>query len=1216
MSQYSLLSRPACLFLAAVAGLMGCSEDTFEPAPTEATDASGASGTTIDIIGAPTGDGQGTMPDGPGRAAPCVSDAECVDPATPPGECRAVLCDLPSGLCLTVNFPDGASCDDGLGCTTEDACLGGACVGSERLCLDDNPCTAGTCDEASDACVFTPVEAPCDDGQLCTLDDRCEGGACVGAPNPACACVPGTDDCAAFDDGDLCNGSLTCVDALCVSDGASVVCPEDVAGGCETLLCDPADGVCKGTPKPNGVPCADGDACTQGDLCNAGQCEGGEVFCEDGNPCTSDGCDAATGCFHLPAPGACDDGDLCTTDDTCVDGACAGVDNPECSCTQDADCAVYEDGNLCNGTLRCTNAHCVVDSETVVSCDAVADGLAACQEVSCVPTTGNCVVKASLNGTPCNDESVCTTTDYCLSGQCTGLSPGCDDGDPCTSDACDPEAGCGYGPLTGVACDDQNACTVGDSCVDGVCGGANDPGCQCFEDADCDEFDDGDLCNGTLRCQDNSCMVNPATVVTCEAASGDPCTQSVCVPQTGGCATGPVPEGTPCDDTNACTTADHCASGQCIGGALSCDDGDVCTADACDPELGCTYSYNVAFCDDGNDCTYLDTCVWGFCAGVQEEDCVCTVDADCADFEDDDLCNGTLSCQGNKCVVDPESVIACATEGAGACSSAACDPETGACVSTQANDGKPCDDLDACSSGDVCSGGACVGASALDCSDGKPCTADLCQADTGCYNPPLDNGASCDDGDSCTAGDACFNGGCLPGSNTCGDSQCQAQDTLGCGDSDDWGTGFFDGEDVIEGYNCAPGQGYPGNDYVYYFEAPYDGLFDVSLGSETGLTEVFILAQTGSGCDPGSCVDTGYAYGLAAMSKGEGFYVVVDSPEDASSEYVITIDCLPEVEAVCDDGVDEDADGEVDCDDTDCQAAAACTVGQCTAAQVVTCGDIDSSTTYGVGAGDALDGFEGCGNPFDYAGTEYVYAFTAPLSTTVTVTLTDETSTTDIMVLSETCDAAACLTYGYDGVGFEAVAGQTYYLVVDGFAGQQGAFTISVACEDEGPPQETESCEGGVDEDGDGAVDCLDSDCVGVSPFCQPSCGASDSGFALICDEDSDAWNNGGLGSTDVVDSYPSCFDTGLYTGPEYVYSFTAEADGAITILKTEADDANDLDMFVLADEGLGCNPASCLEWGTESVTFLATNGTSYFIVIDGWEGAINDYELAFSCGD
>jgi hypothetical protein len=1020
----------------------------------------------------------------------------------------------------------------------------------------------------------------------------------------------------AFDDGDLCNGRLTCVDALCVPDSAPVVCPEADEGACETLACDPADGACKASPKLNGTSCVDGDACTHNDACQAGQCEGTEVFCEDGNSCTSDGCDPASGCFHLPAAGQCDDGDLCTTDDTCVDGMCSGVDNPDCSCAVDADCAVYEDGNLCNGTLTCVNAHCVVNSATVVSCDAVAEGLGSCQEVSCVPTTGNCIVKASLNGTPCNDASVCTTTDYCLAGQCTGLSPGCEDGDPCTSDLCDPETGCGYGPLSGVACDDKNACTVADACADGVCGGAEDLGCQCFTDADCDEFDDGDLCNGTLRCEDNSCVVEPTSVVTCVDATSDPCMQSVCVPQTGGCATSSAPEGTPCDDGNACTQADHCAVGQCLGQTLSCDDGEVCTADACDPELGCTYSYNVAFCDDGNDCTYLDTCVLGFCVGLQEADCVCTVDADCAAFEDDDLCNGTLSCQGNKCVVDPETAVTCGGSGGGACSSSACDPGTGACVSTQFNDGKPCDDADACTAGDVCASGACVGASSLECSDGNPCTGDVCNTDTGCYNPPLGDGVTCDDGDGCTTGDACMNGGCLPGTNTCGGQVCQAQDTLACGDSDDWGTGFFDGEDAIEGYNCNPSVAYPGNDYVYYFEAPYDGLFDVSLGGESGLTEVFILAQTGSGCDPGNCLDVGYSYAVAMMSKGDGFYVVVDSPQDATSEYVVTLDCLPDVETVCDDGVDDDADGEVDCGDSDCAAAPVCATNQCTAAQALGCGDTDSATTYGVGSMDALEGFEACGNPFDYAGSEYVYAFMTSVSTTVTVTLTGETSTTDIMVLSEACEAAACLTYGYDDVSFEAVAGQPYYLVVDGFSGQQGAFTLSVACEDEGASPVEELCEGGVDEDGDGAVDCLDSDCFGASGLCQPSCGATDSGYGLVCAEDSDAWSNGAQGLTNVIDSYPSCFDSGLYTGPEYVYSFTAEADGAITVLKTEAGGLDELDMFVLVDQGQGCNPASCLEWGTESLTFLATAGMSYFIVVDGWGGAINDYELAFSCGD
>jgi len=456
----------------------------------------------------------------------------------------------------------------------------------------------------------------------------------------------------------------------------------------------------------------------------------------------------------------------------------------------------------------------------------------------------------------------------------------------------------------------------------------------------------------------------------------------------------------------------------------------------------------------------------------------------------------------------------------------------------------------------------------------------------------------------------------LPGTNSCGPGLCQAQDTLLCGDSDDWGTGFFDGDDIIEGYNCNPSESYPGNDYVYYFEAPYDGLFDVSLGAESGLTEVFLLAQTGSGCDPGNCLDSGYSYALASMNKGDGFYVVVDSPEDAASEYVVTLNCLPDVEAACDDGVDDDADGEVDCADNDCALSPACLVDQCAAAMALGCGDTDSATTYGVGSTDTLESFEGCANPFDYGGTEYVYAFTAEVSTTVTVTLSEETATTDIIVLAGSCEASACLTYGYVDASFEAVAGQTYYLIVDGFSGQQGAFTLSVACEDEGPSPSAESCDSGVDEDGDGAADCLDSDCFGVSPLCQPSCGASFSGYSLVCDDDSDAWNNGAQGSTNVITGYPGCFDTGSHTGPEYVYGFTAESDGAITVTKTESGDAGDLDMFVLVDSGQGCNPATCLEWGTDSLTFLATPEVSYFIVVDGWEGAVADYELAFSCGD
>ncbi len=74
-------------------------------------------------------------------------------------------------------------------------------------------------------------------------------------------------------------------------------------------------------------------------------------------------------------------------------------------------------------------------------------------------------------------------------------------------------AKCGDGLVLGAeTCDDGNACTIDDSCLEGVCDGDLNPSCQCLEDADCAEFEDGDLCNGTLRCVANSCELDEATV--------------------------------------------------------------------------------------------------------------------------------------------------------------------------------------------------------------------------------------------------------------------------------------------------------------------------------------------------------------------------------------------------------------------------------------------------------------------------------------------------------------------------------------------------------------------------------------------------------------------------------------------------------------------------------------------------------------------------------
>ena len=115
----------------------------------------------------------------------------------------------PEGLCLaTLGLRD---CDDGLSCT-QDRCIQGGCehVVQPRACLIDDVChpegatvTCGRCDPAASATAWTPVsDKPCDDGSLCTKNDRCRQGVCIGEPYTC------SDGLACTTDG--CNGSGGC----------------------------------------------------------------------------------------------------------------------------------------------------------------------------------------------------------------------------------------------------------------------------------------------------------------------------------------------------------------------------------------------------------------------------------------------------------------------------------------------------------------------------------------------------------------------------------------------------------------------------------------------------------------------------------------------------------------------------------------------------------------------------------------------------------------------------------------------------------------------------------------------------------------------------------------------------------------------------------------------------------------------------------------------
>ena len=337
----------------------------------------------------------------------CDSAGQCV------GE--AVLCNdnnvctndscLPEVGCVFT--PNNNSCNDQDPCTENDRCVEGVCVGTPKDCDDGDSCTRDVCESGMCRHFAEPNGTPCDDGNECTLVDKCQSGRCVGSSWWDC------------DDSDPCTID-ECVDGIGCQ-YTPYVCEND--NPCTTVHCESGVG-CVYTPKPG--PCDDNDACTVNDRCEEGECIGDPKDCGDGDPCTLDLCSNGV-CSNPPNHGECFDGNHCLQGKTCVNGQCVGGTPVNC-----------EDYNECTAD-------------------------------SCEPSVG--CVHTPLSGKICDDHSVCTLGDSCNDkGVCTGFPIICDDGNYCSDNLCDPISGCFYRPNT-LMCEDYNRCTFNDQCSNFECHG-------------------------------------------------------------------------------------------------------------------------------------------------------------------------------------------------------------------------------------------------------------------------------------------------------------------------------------------------------------------------------------------------------------------------------------------------------------------------------------------------------------------------------------------------------------------------------------------------------------------------------------------------------------------------------------------------------------------------------------------------------------------------
>ena len=1249
---------------------------------------------------------------------PAVDGTGCVnEPTTGPACSDGNTCTIGDHCELGACLPDEAT---GCGCATDADCRAydddDQCNGA-LVCVDlgegemgcridpatvivcgnpfDPPCTETICVPDTGRCERVHLEEGevCEDGNPCTQADTCSQGVCLGGENGCEACAE-DGDCDPFDDADLCNGLVRCVAELCEIAVETVVhCDTADDTQCESTICIPGTGECHRIEKADEEACSDGNRCTIDDRCANGQClANGDLACDDGELCTDDTCDPTIGCVISYNVAVCDDDNECTLDDACADGACAGGvardcddgnpctddtcvpdtgcvsmpnalpcedGNPctlndqctggncmagtnECPCVSDDECLAYDNGNLCDGALQCVNGKCLVKPNSVIECDDSGD--TQCKMNTCDPATGVCGYVFLEDGEACNDGDLCTTDDHCQGGACVpGLESYCHDGDPCTTDGCLPATGCVNMPIAGCdGCKDDEDCRDDDPCtqdmcddVSGECGHSIVDGLPCS---------DGDPCTVGDSCAGGICTPGAANVcanVSCEASQIIECEERI-AGDLGAEGLADAMNVYSCNQFNFVGPEQVYHFQPAVDGLITLilygesdlyailleDTGDGCTSGSCLAMHTLELSYEVSAGVD------YYVVVDGYAGAVEpyevEVDCSWTDQEICDDEIDNDL-DGLTDCG------DPDCAAAYS------CYESFCDNQH-----DDDDDGMvDCDDED-CFLDEACTGGW----------SGETC------ADSFLFFP-----------------DVAFDAQWI------GETLVRWFSTAGATDDV---TGSCNG-DVSDTADIA---------YLFSLSEPLVVTASVSFAEDVWPA---LTLFTGTFCEPEfelAC-DTS-ANGMVTLERTlqPGDYtIVVDAnwPGDVGTfSLSLTFGTPIFDEDDCADGLDEDSDGLTDCEDVDdCGEAAICSGSEvCLPAADLGCDASAEADLRDDVATDALSSYT-CANVAEalegYEGPELAWTHVAACDGLLTVSLSyapDELVFLDLFVLAgdAACDGAACLAYasaieGDDGFFAELLvpvtAGVSYDLVVDGFLGDVGAFTLTTDClcdevcdnelddDDDGltdcadeedclgsvacPADSEIDCFDGIDNDQDGATDCDDIFCrqQGLCPELLCADGEDDNLDGLFdcddpsCSEAMICQNPGGCASlatlvcgevmeadmlandvTDAIDEYAACAPDTSYAGNEVAFRFAPPCSGAVQVTVLDQADApmGNLDVFILS-AAEGCVAASCQQvvygggYGAPTQGQLdVVKDEEIFLVVDGWEDYTSTFSIAVDC--
>ncbi len=760
----------------------------------------------------------------------------------------------------------------------------------------------------------------CDDGNT-TGGDGCEAD-CTVTSGAACAPCATSADCGSV--APLCGtvGAVTACLANCdaVSGcGDGFVCSPTTVDGVDRAACIPATGSCSAT-------CADADGdtiCDQDDICAAG---------DDRIDTDGDG-----------TPDACEGIELCTNgidDDTnglvdCFDAACAA--DPACAIVSREICANLIDDDR-NGLTDCADPICAAEPGCVVLTEVCGNGLdddgngfTDCADAACASAPGCIVISLEVCGNGIDDDGngridcadpACSTDPGCAVVGPEICGNGLDDDRngriDCADGACATDPSCVIGPeicSNGID-DDRNGFT---DCGDVAC--AADPACAPSSEICNDLIDnDGDR---LIDCGDPDCAADPACPTgpqLCTSpnlfgafGSRTGATSTLADNQAGSCAVSDGPETVYSFTATAAGTLCARTFGSSYDTVLyvrtACTD--AASEVACNDDATFSQQSQLAFTAvagqqyfffvdgfTGASGSYALTLSAGACPARAREICTDGVDNDFDLFTD---------CADTDCAADPACIVT---------------PED--CQDGLDNDRDTfvdCDDAD-CSTFPTCIPEALCDNGIDDDGDGTIDCFDLdCLGDVACPTLEICDDSADNDGDGlidCDDPECIATPGCAIAAQTCADPNV----------SDGYGSFFGLTDALTDNYDpgCARSAA---PEAVWRFNPPATGTVCINTVGSAYDTVLYARTNCGSTRDLACNDDTlGQQSEIQLdVTTGTPVYLFIDGFNASTGGYRLTIAagaCTARVETLCTDGLDNDGDGNTDCNDNDCNADPAC----------------------------------------------------------------------------------------------------------------------------------------------------------------------------------------------------------------------------------------------------------------------------------------------------